>query len=364
MRALRLHGPGILRLEDVERPEPGPGEELVRVTAVGICGSDLHWLARSGIGDAVLSRPLILGHEAAGVIDSGPRAGQRVAIDPAIPCDACEQCLAGHQHFCPTLRFAGHGTTDGALRELVAWPSRRLVPVPDGLGDVDAAMLEPLGVALHAVGLADVRPGTRVGVFGCGPIGLFIIALARISGATTIVATDVLPHRLDAAIAAGATAASLVAGGSERDDLLARTAGRGVEAAFEAAGEDDALETAMVLAAPAATVVIVGIPSVDSTRFTASVARRKGLTIRLSRRMNRVYPRAIRLVESGLVDVRSIVTKILPFAESETAFAIAARREGLKVVIRPSADPGPEDDRHAALAAPGVRGSSAAPLAR
>ncbi len=351
MKALRLHGPGLLRLEDVDEPRPGPGEELVRVTAVGICGSDLHWFARSGIGDSVLSRPLVLGHEAGGVIVSGPRAGLRVAIDPAIPCDACEQCLAGRSHLCPAIRFAGHGTTDGALRELAAWPSSRLVPVPDGLSDVDAAMLEPLGVALHAVGLADVRPGSRVGVFGCGPIGLFIVALARISGATTIVATDVLQHRLDAATAWGATAVALVADGSERDELLAATAGRGGDAAFEVAGADDALETALVLAAPAATVVIVGIPAVDSTRFTASVARRKGLTIRLSRRMNRVYPRAIRLVESGLVDVRAVVTEVRPFADFDTAFGIASRREGLKVVVRPSAGPEPARGRSSAAIA-------------
>jgi len=339
MKALRLHGPGVLRFEDVERPEPAPGEELVRVTAVGICGSDLLWYAESAIGDALLTRPLVLGHEAGGIIESGPRAGQRVAIDPAIPCQGCEQCHAGRQHLCPALRFAGHGTTDGALREFVAWPARCLIPVPDGLSDVDVAMLEPLGVALHAVGLADVRPGARVGVFGCGPIGLLIIQLARVSGATTIVATDVLPHRVEAARAAGATAAALVAAGGERDELLAATGLRGLDAAFEVAGEDDAVETAMALAAPAATVVIVGIPAVDHIEFTASVARRKGLTVKLSRRMNRVYPRAIRLVESALVDVRSIVTQSLPLTDFESAFAAAVRREGLKVIVRPSASP-------------------------
>jgi L-iditol 2-dehydrogenase len=307
------------------------------VRSVGICGSDLHWLNEAGIGDAVLTRPLVLGHEAGGVIDSGPRAGQRVAIDPAIPCEACEPCRAGHQHLCLALHFAGHGTTDGALRELMAWPARCLVPVPDGLSDADVAMLEPLGVALHAVGLADLRPGARVGVFGSGPIGLLLIQLARAAGATTIVATDVLPARIQAARAAGATAVALVAGGDERRALLDATDGHGVDAAFEVAGEDDALETAIALAAPAAIVTVVGIPAVDRTQFTASVARRKGLTIKLSRRMNRVYPRAIRLVESGRVDVRSMVTQDLPLAAFETAFAIAARRDGLKVVIRPAA---------------------------
>ena len=335
MKSLRLHGPGDLRLEEEAPPVPGPGDEVVRVTAVGICGSDLHWYAESGIGDAVLSRPLVLGHEAGGFIESGPRRGQRVAIDPNIPCEACEQCRAGHAHLCLALRFAGHGATDGALRELLAWPGRCLVPVPDSLGDADVAMLEPLGVALHAVRLAHIRPGAQVGVFGSGPIGLFLIRLARASGAATIVATDVLAHRVEAAREAGATVAALVAGGSERDELLAATGRRGVDVAFEVAGEQDALETSIALAAPAGTVVVVGIPAKDEMAFTASTARRKGLTIKLSRRMNRVYPELIRLVDAGLVDVRSVVTANYALVEFQAAFRAASAREGLKVVVRP-----------------------------
>ncbi len=336
MKSLRLHGRGDLRLVDESPPVPGPGDELVRVTAVGICGSDLHWYAESGIGDAVLTRPLVLGHEAGGVVEDGPRRGRRVAIDPAIPCEVCEQCRAGHGHLCSALRFAGHGATDGSLREFMAWPARCLIPVPDTLSDADIAMLEPLGVGLHAVRLAQIRPGARVGVFGCGPIGQFLIQLARVSGATTIVATDLLPHRVAAAREAGASAAALAGSGSERGELMAATGGHGVDIAFEVAGEDDALETSIALAAPAGTVVVVGIPSRDQTSFTASTARRKGLTIKLSRRMNRVYPDVIRLVDAGQIDVRSVVTANLPLSEYKAAFDAAAGREGLKVVVRPS----------------------------
>lgn len=337
MKSLRLFGPGDLRLVDEVPPVPGPDEELVRVTAVGICGSDLHWFAESQIGDAVLSRPLVLGHEAGGTIESGLRRGERVAIDPNIPCEACEQCRAGHRHLCLDLRFAGHGPTDGTLREFVAWPGRCLVPVADSLHEADVAMLEPLGVALHAVKLAHIRPGARVGVFGCGPIGLFLVQLARVSGATTVVATDALPHRVAAAREAGATIATQVAGGRERGELLEATGGHGVDVAFEVAGEDDSLETSIALAAPTGQVVIVGIPSKDRMFFSASTARRKGLTIKFSRRMNRVYPDVIRLVGAGLIDVRSVVTASYPMSEFKTAFAAAAAREGLKVVVRPSA---------------------------
>jgi len=336
VKALRLHGIGDLRLADERAPVPGPGEALVRVTAVGICGSDLHWYDESRIGEAGLTQPLILGHEAAGVIADGPREGQRVALDPQLPCGACETCGAGRGHLCPQVRFLGHSVTDGALRELLAWPMANLVPLPDGIDDAAGALLEPLGVAIHALRLARVGPGDTVGVLGCGPIGLLLIQLARASGATTIVATDRLPHRVEAARRLGAIAA-LVAGGIERDILLDATGGRGVDAAIEIAGEDDAITTAAALARPAGTVVVAGIPAGDHSTIAASIARRKGLDLRFSRRMNRVYPRAIALVEAGLVDLSALVTHRFTIAEFEAAFRTAARRDGLKVIVDPSA---------------------------
>ena len=336
MKTLRLHGVGDLRLADEPAPVPGPAEALVRVTAVGICGSDLHWYDESGIGDARLSRPLILGHEAAGVVADGPRAGERVALDPSIPCGTCETCAAGRGHLCPQVRFLGHSATDGAMRELLAWPVSNLVPLPDAIDDAAGAMLEPLGVAIHALRLARVRPGDSVGVFGCGPIGLLLIQLARVSGAITIVATDRLPHRVEAARRLGAIA-MLVQGGAERDALLDATAGRGVDAAIEIAGDDDAIEAAIVLARPAGTVVVAGIPAGDHSTLAASIARRKGLDLRFSRRMNRVYPAAIALVQAGSVDVSSIVSHRFAIGDFEAAFRVAARREGLKVVVDPSA---------------------------
>src|SRR5438128_3985305 len=139
MKAVRLHGTGDLRLADERVPVPGPGTSLVRVTAVGICGSDLHWWGEAGIGDAALAEPLVLGHEAAGVIEDGPRRGERVAIDPAISCGACRPCLAGYRNLCVRIRFAGHGSQDGAMRDFLSWPSGSLHPLPDDLTDSDGA---------------------------------------------------------------------------------------------------------------------------------------------------------------------------------------------------------------------------------
>jgi len=335
VKALRLHGVGDLRLHDEPAPTAGAGESLLRVTAVGICGSDLHWLEDASIGDAALTKPLIIGHEFAAVIESGAQRGQRVAVDPAIACEKCEFCLEGNPNFCDHLIFAGHGSDDGALRETMAWPTRCLYPIPDALTDADGAVLEPLGVAIHAVDLSHLKPGMTVGVFGCGPIGLLTLQVARAAGATRIIATDKLAHRLEAARSLGATVVLQAADGEENAEVLALTNGQGVHVAFEAAGENAAVETAIAVTRKGGNVILSGIPSDDRTAFTASTARRKGLTIKLVRRMKHVYPRAIRLAESGMVDVRSIVTHRFPITEFEKAFSVATRREGLKVIIEP-----------------------------
>lgn len=331
MKTLRLHGSGDLRLHDEPPPVPNENEALVRVTAVGLCGSDLHWVNEGAIGDASLSAPLVLGHEFAGVTDDDTR----VAIDPAIPCEQCEFCREGNPNLCTALRFAGHSTQDGALREFIAWPRRCLHPLPDALTDIDGAMLEPLGVAMHAVDLGHLRPEMSVSVLGCGPIGLLIVQLARIAGATTIIGTDRLAHRLDAARSFGATH-TIEANGHEAKEISAITQGRGVDVAFEAAGVNAAVEAAIAAAKPGARVVLVGIPDDDRTTFTASTARRKGLTIKLSRRMKRTYPRAIELAATGKIDLRSLVTHRFSLAEFQKAFSVAQKREGLKVIIEPS----------------------------
>ena len=320
MKVIRLHDPNNLRLHDEPVPVPGAGETLVRVKAVGICGSDLHWFGEAGIGDARLEKPLVLGHEFAGVIADGPRKGERVAVDPAVPCNVCEFCLQGNPNLCEHLHFAGHGSEDGALREYLAWPTACLHSLPDSLSDVDGVMLEPLGVAIHTVDLGKLRVGMSVGVFGCGPLGLLVIQVARLAGATEVFVTEPLPHRLEAALGL---------------DAREWKPGQDVDVAFEVAGENAAVETAVAAVKPGGRVILAGIPADDRTSFPASIARRKGLTFKLVRRMKFTYPRAIQLVESGQVDVRSLVTRTFPLEQAQQAFTIAQRREGLKVIIVP-----------------------------
>jgi L-iditol 2-dehydrogenase len=310
---------------------------LVSVKAVGVCGSDLHWFSEAGIGDAQLKRPLVLGHEFAGETEDG----QRVAVDPAIPCWNCEFCLQGHPNLCTFLIFAGHGEQDGALQECIAWNKKSLFPIPDSFSFADGAMLEPLGVAIHSVDLGKLKAGMTVGVFGCGPIGLLIVQLARLAGATNIFATDVLPHRLEAAKSFGANHAFLAGDSSGVGDpvassvemIWAATKGHGVDVTFEAAGVQNAVDDAFAAVRPGGKVILVGIPNDDKTSFSAATARRKGLTIKLVRRMKHTYARAIDLVSNGLVDVRSFVTHRFPLDQAAEAFHVAARREGLKVMI-------------------------------
>ena len=328
MRCAVLHAPGDIRVE--QRPDQvvGAGESLVRVTSVGLCGSDLHWFAAGAIGDAAISRPLVLGHEAAGVVVSGPLAGRSVGLDPALPCGRCRECGSGLEHLCTRMHFAGHGDTDGGLREFLAWPDRRLHLLPDGYDPASGSLLEPLGVAVHSADLAHLRFGWTVAVVGCGPIGLLLVQLAVLSGCD-VVAVEPLPHRRAAALRAGATTALAP------DEVVRGSALDGTcDAAFEVSGVDDGLARAADLVRPGARIVLVGIPDEDSTTFAASTMRRKGLTLACARRMTAdAYRRAITLAVRGSVDLSWSTSHRFPLDDAPEAFASAARREGLKVVV-------------------------------
>jgi L-iditol 2-dehydrogenase len=326
MEVARLHGPGRIELSDEPVPVPADGESLVRVGAVGICGSDLHWFADAAIGDATLTRPLVLGHEMAGVVVAGPLSGQRVAVDPAVPCFACRPCRAGDPNLCERIVFAGHGSTDGGMREYLAWPAARLHPLPDSLDDVDGALLEPLGVALHAMDLAHLRLASTVAVVGCGPIGLIAVQLALRAKAVSVLAVEPLAHRREAAVTLGAI-------GVPPDDAAIKEVNADV--AIEFAGTDAALAAAIEAVRPGARVVLGGIPDGDRWTFAAAPARRKGLTLVLARRMKEVYERAIALVATGAVDLRGLVSERRPLHEADSAMAYAARRTGLKTLLVP-----------------------------
>lgn len=333
-RAATLYAVGDVRV--VESADPGPppaGWSTVEVAAVGLCGSDLHWYAEGGTGEVMITDPVVPGHELAGVALDGPHAGRRVAVDPAIPCGRCESCRAGHGNLCPDVRFAGHAGLDGGLQERLLWPDGLLVPLPDMLSDDAGALLEPLGVAIHAVHLGHVRPGHDVLVVGAGPIGVLAGAVARRAGAARVFASEPLPHRRTTALRFGADAAW--APEEVEHELMAATSGRGVDVVVEMAGVDEGIATAVACARPGARIALGGIPSTPRSALPAAPARRKGLTFAMVRRMHDTYPRALELATSG-VDLDDLVTDRFPLDRSADAFEHAVGRTGDKTVIRVS----------------------------
>ena len=261
-----------------------------------------------------------------------------MAIDPAIPCLTCRACRDGYRNLCYRLKFSGHGETDGMMREFMAWPTTALHPLPDRVSDADGAMLEPLGVAIHSVDLGHLPFGGTASVIGCGPIGLLLIAVLKAAGASSVLAVEPLAHRREAAERLGADEVADSAAFAVEDDLMRELTGAiggGVDVAFEAAGNNEGVELAMASVRPGGRVVLASIPGDDVIRFGASLARRKGLTIAMVRRMNEVYPRAISMAERGVVDLGSVVTSRTGLGEIPAAFGDAARRTGLKAIIEP-----------------------------
>ncbi len=345
MRAIRLHGPADLRLEDVPPPgKPGPGQVLLRVKSVGICGSDLHTYQDARIGDTALKGPLCLGHEFAGIVDAvGDNAvdgtfrpispGTHVAVDPAQPCYRCEMCERGHPNLCTDLKFAGLYPNDGALCERMLVPARTCFPIPDDVDFGEAALLETLGVAIHAIDLAQIRVGDSAVILGAGPIGLCILQIARLAGADPVFLTDRLPWRLDLAAQLGGVPVNF----EQRDaatTILHATGGRGVDVAIEAAWADQSVQQAADMTRNGGRLVLVGIPGDDRLALKHSTARRKGLTIRMARRMKHVYPRAIELHRRGAVRLDRLISHRFPLEKTPDAFTLNARyAEGVNKIV-------------------------------
>jgi L-iditol 2-dehydrogenase len=345
--AARLHGPRDLRIDSVSHPgDPATGEALVRVETVGICGSDLHAFRHGSTSGEGPQGPIVMGHEFAGTIEQvgdgafdgegRPLAvGARVAVDPAQPCGICEWCLRGDPNLCPTIKFCGLWPTDGALRPFIRVPADTCFPVPDGIGAATAAMLEPLGVAIHAMDLAKLSVGESLAVIGTGSIGLCTLQLAAFGHAGPVFAADQLPWRADYAAKCGANVSFCSRDTDIVREVLNATNHRGVDVVIEATTGGGAVQQGAEMLAPGGRLIVVGIDEEDQLTLRHSTARRKGLTIRMVRRMKHAYPRAMRLAAQRGLDLTGFITHWFPLEQSAEAFALNADyRDGvIKVMI-------------------------------
>ncbi|MBK1783987.1 NAD(P)-dependent alcohol dehydrogenase [Prauserella sp. ASG 168] len=332
-----LNGVHDVTTEQRPVPVPGPGEVLVRVLAVGTCGSDVHYYEHGRIGDFVVQRPLVLGHEPSGVVvANGPGAtlhepGTRVSLEPGVPCSRCAQCRRGRYNLCPDMRFFGTPPIDGAFCEYVVLREEFVYPVPDALSDEAAGLLEPLSVGVWACRKARVGPGSRVLVTGAGPIGLVAAQTARAFGATEVVVTDVNAKRLRLAAELGATATvdvgttSLADSGFEPDVLL------------ECSGVPSATGEAVRRVGRAGRVVLIGM---GGDEIPLPLAHVQGFELEVTGtfRYANTWPDAIALAASREVDLDRLVTHRFGLGEVEQALTVSGRDDSvIKAVVLPDA---------------------------
>ena len=331
MKAAFLTGIRKIETREVAEPELARDSDvLVRVGAVGVCGSDIHYYTEGGIGDQIVRYPFVIGHECAGTVEkAGPsarrlRQGDRVAVDPAIVCGACDQCLAGRPNTCRRLLYLGTpGQLPGALCERIVMPEDNCFCLPPEMTLEEGVLVEPLSIAVHGLKLAGEPVPETVAVLGAGPIGLSVLLAARAAGAGAIYVTDRIDDRVGIALKAGAS----WAGNPDREDIGARIRGlapRGLDAVFECCGDQSALSQAVELLRPGGRLFIIGIPTVDRISFDVHTLRRKELSLHNVRRQRFCVREAIDLIKNKQVEMRFMATHRFALGEARQAFELAA----------------------------------------
>jgi len=343
MKKAIVTGPKKIEVIDVDVPKPGEGEVLVKVLAIGICGSDLHYYAGDQIGERSIVYPMSLGHEFAGeAVGVGPgvrglKPGDRIMAEPASGCGECEWCKGGKSNLCPATRFCGSPPVDGAFSQYYALNAHQALPIPDDMSYDGALMAEPLANLIHVMEMADLKRGQSACVIGCGPIGLLLLQLVKRAGASRIFASEKVPYRRSLAERLGADVAYDANACDAADEILKATDGRGVDVAFEAAGDPPAIDQCMRAATRGGMVVIEGIPAETQVVFDVRTARRKELTVKFCRRCPDTPEKALSLVHNREIDVGSLVSHHFPIAQIARAFEIVHAHidNAVKVVIEP-----------------------------
>jgi len=340
MKSIVIHAARDLRIEDTVTGEAGPGQVEIAIEAGGICGSDLHYYNHGGFGAIRLREPMILGHEVAGTIKalgsgvSGLAIGDRVAVSPSRPCNACDYCLKGQQNHCLNMRFYGSAMPmphiQGAFRQRLVAEGWQCHKVADGVSINEAAFAEPFAVTLHAVNRAGSLLGKRVLVTGCGPIGALCILAARAHGAEEIVATDVMDAVLAKALDIGADRTINVATG---DKLSAYSPSKGYfDVMFEASGNERAVRSGLEVLKPRGILMQLGLGGDVSIPQNLVVS--KEIDMRGTFRFHEEFALAVDLINRRRVDVRPLLTGVFGLDDAVAAFDIAGdRSRSMKVQI-------------------------------
>ena len=336
MRAARLHGPRDLRIDEVPTPEAGPGEVLVRVRAVAICPSDCRLYVDGHAGGVAPHQPIIQGHEFSGDVSAlgegvdGPPVGSRVAVEPSWHCGQCDVCQRGYFNICRDVVFPSFPPRDGALAQYIACPAFAVHRLPEAASYIEGALIEPLGVALHAVGLAGPMSTDRMAILGAGAIGVCAMLVAQARGVTGTAVVEPVAGRREWARRLGAP--RVVASHQELLDE-----GYEAEVVFECSGGRGAAEQAMLLAGPAGTVIVVGIPHPEDTTFLANIPRRRELTVVFSRRSRDAVGPAVDLIASGKVDLASLPIRRFTLERAAEAIRSTSEQPGdmLRAIVVP-----------------------------
>lgn len=331
---------GEIVIEDCPIPEPKPGEVLLQMQDVGICGSDVHYWQHGRIGDFVVKAPMVLGHEASGVVSkvgegvSNLKVGDRVAIEPGVPCRTCKNCKIGRYNLCPDMKFCATPPVHGNLAKFYTHAADFCFKLPDSVSTEEGAFLEPLSVGVHACRRAGVSLGSRVLVCGAGPIGLVNLMTAKANGASEVCITDIDEKRLEMAKAVGADYTVLVKSrdGQEVARQIEEVMGQKPEITIECSGAPPSIQTAIYATESGGCVVLVGLGPADVTLPIVNASVRE-VDIRGIFRYVNCYPTALAMIASGKVNVKPLITHRFKLQDSVKAFETVAKGEGIKVMI-------------------------------
>lgn len=329
MKAMVLTG--LKQIEIIEKPDPvisAPDEVLIKMTSVGVCGSDVHYYRNGKIGSQVVEYPFTVGHEGAGIIQSVGsgvktlKPGDRVAIDPAMPCYSCDQCRAKRFHTCRNLKFLGcPGQAEGCLSEYIVMPAKSCIKIPHKMSLDQAALSEPLAIGMYAVHLARNIKGKKIGILGSGPIGISVMLAAKAGGCGPVYMTDKIDARLNLAEQMGA---DWICNPDRKNivEEIRKNEPLHLDVVFECCGQQEAADQAIKLLCPGGTLMVVGIPAFDRWSFDVDDFRRKEITIQNVRRQNEMAEKTIEYIAGGKIVPDPMQTHDFTFSQVREAFEL------------------------------------------